>query len=119
MELNCPGLHNVAETLKSQSHKLADCFMTSDAFTGIKILIGVDYFFVLFCMQIEEGTGYESLCNQRGCNSVWTVTVVVLVSNNQQFMSACILCENKPNVAELWELDRIGITMEEFPPLER
>ena len=44
MELNCPGLHNVAKTMKSQGHQLADRFIPSDALTGIEILIGVDYF---------------------------------------------------------------------------
>ena len=44
MELHCPGLHNVAQILEGQGFQMADRFITSDPLTGIKILIGVDYF---------------------------------------------------------------------------
>ena len=35
------------------------------------------------------------------------------------YRCACIVCENNPDVPQLWELDRIGITKEEFSPSER
>ena len=40
---NCPGLFDVAQRLESSFH-LADQDLTSDALTGIEILIGVDHF---------------------------------------------------------------------------
>ena len=44
MELNCPGIYEVSQHLEQQGYQLADHYITSDALTGIKILIGVDYF---------------------------------------------------------------------------
>ena len=41
---NSPGLYEVAQKLKSKGFNLADHNITSDALTGIKILIGVDNF---------------------------------------------------------------------------
>ena len=41
---NCPGLFDVAQRLENKGFHLADHDLTSDALTGIKILIGVDYF---------------------------------------------------------------------------
>ena len=42
--LNCPGIHNVVRMLETQGHQLVDRNITSDALTGIDLLIGVDYF---------------------------------------------------------------------------
>ena len=41
---NCPGLFEVAQKLESKGFHLADHSITSDALTGIEILIGVDHF---------------------------------------------------------------------------
>ena len=41
---NCPGLYEVAQNLESKGFHLADHSLTSEALTGIEILIGVDYF---------------------------------------------------------------------------
>ena len=41
---NCPGLFEVAQKLESKGFHLADHNITSDALTGIEILIGVDHF---------------------------------------------------------------------------
>ena len=42
--LNCLGIHNVVRMLETQGHQLANRNITSDALTGIELLIGVDYF---------------------------------------------------------------------------
>ena len=44
MELNCSGIHKVTRQLEEQGYQLADRCATSDALTGIEVLIGVDYF---------------------------------------------------------------------------
>ena len=46
MEPNCPGIHKVSQQLEQRGFQLADHYITSDALTGIEILIGVDYFLV-------------------------------------------------------------------------
>ena len=49
--LNCPGLYEVAQTLENEGFHLADHSITSDALTGIEILIGVDHFTRLIVRQ--------------------------------------------------------------------
>ena len=49
--LNSPGLFEVAQKLESKGFHLADHNITSDALTGIEILIGVDYFTRLIVRQ--------------------------------------------------------------------
>ena len=44
MELNCLGIHEITQELGSQGYQMADRFITSDALTGIEVLIGIDYF---------------------------------------------------------------------------
>ena len=44
MELNCPGIYEVIQQLADQGYQLAYHYITSDALTGIKVLIGVDCF---------------------------------------------------------------------------
>ena len=46
-----PGLYEVAQKLESKGFNLADQNITSDALTGIKILIGVDNFTRLIVRQ--------------------------------------------------------------------
>ena len=41
---NCSGLFDVAQRLERKGFHLADHDLTSDALTGIEILIGVDHF---------------------------------------------------------------------------
>ena len=48
---NCPGLYEVAQTLENKGFNLADHSITSDALTGIEILIGVDHFTRLIVRQ--------------------------------------------------------------------
>ena len=48
---NCPSLFEVAKKLKSKGFHLADHDITSDALTGIEILIGVDHFTRLIVRQ--------------------------------------------------------------------
>ena len=51
MELNCSGIHEVSQQLEQQGYQLADHYITSDALTGIKVLILVDYFYCILCCQ--------------------------------------------------------------------
>ena len=46
-----PGLYEVAQKLESKGFNLADHNITSDALTGIEILIGVDNFTILIARQ--------------------------------------------------------------------
>ena len=46
-----PGLYEVAQKLESKGFNLADQNITSDALTGIEILIGVDTFTRLIVRQ--------------------------------------------------------------------
>ena len=48
---NCPGLYEVAQTLENKGFHLADHSITSDALTGIEILLGVDHFTRLIVRQ--------------------------------------------------------------------
>ena len=54
---NCPGLYKVAQNLENKGFHLADQSITSDALTGIEILIGVDHFTRLMVRQKQsQGT---------------------------------------------------------------
>ena len=44
MELNCLEIHEVTQQLEEQGYQLVYHYKTSDALTGIEVLIGVDYF---------------------------------------------------------------------------
>ena len=56
---NCPGLFDVAQRLESKGFHLADHDITSDALTGIEILIGVDHFTRLIMRQKRaQGTSF-------------------------------------------------------------
>ena len=48
---NCPGLFDVAQRLESKGFHIVDHDITSDALTGIAILIGVDHFTRLIVRQ--------------------------------------------------------------------
>ena len=54
---NCPGLYEVAHKLENKGFHLANHSITSDALTGIEILIGVDHFTRLIVRQKQsQGT---------------------------------------------------------------
>ena len=121
---NCPGLYEVAQTLESKGFHLDDHSITSDALTGIEILIGVDYFTRLIVRQKRsQGT---SLFVTKGGGVIpfgplpkWAISTPE--QSNSQVRCARILCENKPEleVTQLWDLERIGILPESFSPNER
>ena len=118
-----PGLYEVAQKLESKGFNLADHDITSDALTGIEILIGVDHFTILIVRQKRSlGT---SLFVTRGGGVIpfgplprWATTTS---KQSSQVRCALILCENKPalEVTQLWELERVGILPESFSPSER
>ena len=39
--------------------------------------------------------------------------------SSTHYRCASILCESEPDISQLWKLDAIGITKEEFSPSER
>ena len=71
-----PGLYEVAQKLESKGFNLADQHITSDALTGIKILIGVDNFTRLIVRQKRSlGTSLFVTRGGRG-DSIWSVAKV-------------------------------------------
>ena len=120
---NCPGLYEVAQTLESKGFHLADHSITSDALTGIEILIGVDHFTRLIVRQ-KQSQG-PSLFVTRG----WVIpfgplpkwAISMSKQSNSQVRCARIICENKPEleVTQLWDLERIGTLPEPFSPNEQ
>ena len=124
---NSPGLFEVAQKLESKGFNLADHNITSDALTGIEILIGVDHFTRLIVRQKQShGT---SLFVTRGWGGGGVIPFGPLprwaISTSQQSTSqvrcARIICENKPEleIIQLWDLERVGILPEPFSPNER
>ena len=120
---NSPGLYEVAQNLESKGFNLSDQNITSDALTGIEILIGVDNFTRLTVRQKRSlGT---SLFVTRGGGVIpfgplprWAVSTS---QQSSQVRCASIICENKPElkITQLWELERVGILPESFSPSER
>ena len=121
---NCPGLLDVAQWLESKGFHLADHDITSDALTGIEILMGVDHFTRLIVRQKRsQGT---SLFVTKGGGVIpfglllrWATSTSK--QSNSQIRCARIICENKPEikVIQLWDLERIGILPKSFSPNER
>ena len=111
---NCPGLFNVAQQLESKGFHLADHDITSDALTGIEILIGVDHFTRLIMRQKRsQGT---SLFVTKGGGVIpfgslprWATSTSK--QSTSQIRCVRIICENIPEieVTQLWDLERIGI----------
>ena len=100
---NCPGLFDVAQ-------RLADHDITSDALTGIEILIGVDHFTRLIVRQkrsqgtslfVTEGGGVIPF----GPLPRWATSTSK--QSTSQIRRARIICENKPEleVTQLWDLE--------------
>ena len=125
---NCPGLYEVAQTLENKGFHLADHSITSDALTGIEILIGVDHFTRLIVRQkrsqgtslfVTKGGGGGRCVIPFGPLSKWAVSTSE--QSNSHVRCARIICENKPEleVTQLWDLERIGILPESFSPNER
>ena len=121
---NCPGLFNVAKRLENKGFHLANHDITSDALTGIEILIGVDHFTRLIVRQKRsQGT---SLFVTKGGEVIpfgllprWATTTSK--QSTSQIRCGRIICENKPEieVTQLWDLERIGILPESFSLNER
>ena len=121
---NCPGLFEAAQKLESKGFHLANHNITSDALTGIEILIGVDHFTRLIVRQKRsQGT---SLFIKKGGGVIpfgplprWDTSMSK--QSTSQVRCAHIICENKPEleVTQLWDLERIGILPEPFSPSER
>ena len=115
-------MYEVAQNLESKGFNLADHNITSDALTGIEMLIGVDNFTRLIVRQKRSlGT---SLFVTRGGGVIpfgplprWAVSTS---QQSSQVRCARIICENKPDLEiTLWELERVGILSESFSPSER
>ena len=121
---NSPGLFEVAQKLESKGFNLADHNITSDALTGIKILIGIDHFTRLIVRQ-KRSHGTSLFVTRGGGVIPFGPLPRWVVSTSQQSISqvrcASIICENKPEleITQLWDLERAGILPEPFSPNER
>ena len=98
---NCPGVFDVAQQLESKGFHLANHDITSDALTGIEILIGVDHFTRLIVRQKRaQGT---SLFVTKGGGVIpfgplprWATSASK--QSTSQIRCASIICENKPEI---------------------
>ena len=118
-----PWLFEVAQKLEHKGFDLADQHITSDALTGIEILIGVDNFTRLIVRQ-KRSLGTSLFVTRWGGVIPfgplprWATTM-----SQQSSHTRCtrIICENKPEleITQLWELERVGILPESFSPSER
>ena len=118
-----PGLYELAQKLEQNGFNLADRNITSDALTGIEILIGVDNFTRLIVRRRRSmGT---SLFVTKGGGVIpfgplpkWATTTS---QQSTHMRCARIVCSSKPEfeVSELWELERVGILPDDFSPSER
>ena len=124
--LNCPGIYNVAQALEKQGHQLADRNITSDSLTGIKLLIGVDYF-AQFITRQKQASGI-SLFVTWGGGAIPFSTILKWAIHSEStnaytgnFTCARIICQSKPELelTELWDLERIGIKQDSLSPTER
>ena len=121
---NSPGLFEVAQKLESKGFHLADHNITSDALTGIEILIGVDHFTRLIVRQ-KRSHGTSLFVTKGGGVIPFGPLPRWAVTSSQQSISQVrcerIICENKPEleVTQLWDLERIGILPEPFSPNKR
>ena len=118
-----PGLNEVAQKLESKGFNLADQNITSDALTGIEILIGVDNFTRLIVRQ-KRSLGTSLFVTSGGGVIPFGPLPRWAISTSQQSSQvrcARIICENKPEleITQLWELERVGILPESFSPSER
>ena len=123
---NCPGLFDVAQRLESKGFHVADYDLTSNALTGIEILIGVDHFTRFILRQKRAQGRSTSLFVTKGGGVIlfgplprWATTTSG--QSVSQVRCARIICEDKPEVeiTQLWDLERIGIVHDKFSPSER
>ena len=111
---NCPGLYKVAQNLESKGFHLTDRSLTSEALTGIEILIGVDYFTRLIVRQ-KRSQGTSLFVTKGGGVIPFGPLPKWAVSSSKQSTShvrcARIICEDKPEleITQLWDLEHIGI----------
>ena len=122
---NSPGLFEVAQKLESKGFNLAGHNITSDALTGIEILIGVDHFTRLIVTRQKRSHGISLFVTRGGGVILFGPLPRWAVSTSQQSISQVrcvrIICENKPEleITQLWDLERVGILPEPFSPNER
>ena len=121
MELNCPEIYDVTQQLGSQGYQMPDHFITSDALTGIEVLIGTDYFSCFISQQKREKRINMIITRDRGVIPFEPLPkwVADQQSSSKQFPYAPILCEDNPDISKLCELDRISNTKGEFSPSKR
>ena len=119
---NCPSLYEVAQALESKGFHLADHSITSDALTGIEILIGDDHFTRLIVRQ-KRSQGTSLFVTKGGGVIPFGPLPKWAISMSEQSNSQIVftICENKPEleVTQLWDLEQIGILPESFSPNER
>ena len=118
-----PGLYELAQKLEQKGFNLADRNITSDALTGIEILIGVDNFTRLIVRQ-RRSMGTSLFVTKGGGVIPFGPLPKWATATSQQsthMRCARIVCSSKPEfeVTELWELERVGILPDDFSPSER
>ena len=106
---NSPGLFEVSQKLESKGFNLADHNITSDALTGIEILIGVDHF-TRFIVRQKRSHGTSLFVTRRGGVIPFGPLPRWAISSQQpisQVRCSRIICENKPEleVTQLWDLE--------------
>ena len=118
-----PGLYELAQKLEQKGFNLADRNITSDALTGIEILIGVDNCTRLIVRQ-RRSMGTSLFVTKGGGVIPFGPLPRWATATSQQsthMRCARIICNSKPEfeVTELWELERVGILPDDFSPSER
>ena len=99
MELNCPGIFNVSQQLEQDGYPLADHHISSDALTGIEILIGVDYISGFISRQ-KRAKGMNLFVTKDrevipfGPLPKWASQQ----QSSMQFWCTRILCESEPDI---------------------
>ena len=120
MELNCPGIYEVSQQLEQDGYHLADHHISSDALTGIEVLIGVDYFSCFISRQRRSKGMSLFVTKDRGVIPFGPLPKwASQQQSHMQFWCARIICESEPDVSQLWKLESIGISREEFSPSKR
>ena len=122
---NSPGLFELAQKLEQKGFNLADRNITSDALTGIEILIGVDNFTRLIVRQRRSMGASLFVTKGGGVIPFGPLPKWATTTSQQSTHMRCarIVCSEKPEfdvgLSELWELERVGILPDDFSPSER
>ena len=120
MESNCPRIYEVSQQLEQEGYHLADHHISSDTLTGIEILIGVDYFSCFISRQRRAKGMSLFVTKDRGVIPFGPLPKwASQQQSHMQFRCARILCESEPDVSQLWKLESIGISREEFSPSQQ